>query len=65
MTKTKIKEAILTLQTQAKELGEIYYGVDKDDIYITYNDYSAYKCKLQDIDNLLDSLKFLKQFEYD
>jgi len=65
MTKTKLKEAILTLQTQSKEMEELYFGIDKEDIYITYKDYSAYKCKLQDVDNLLDSLKFLKGFEYD
>ena len=65
MTKTKLKEVFLTLQTQCKELDEIYFGVDKDDIYITYRDYSAYKCKIQDVDNVLDSLKFLSGFEYD
>lgn len=65
MTKTKLKDAMLTIQTQCKELDEIYFGVDKEDIYITYKDYSAYKCKLQDVDNILDSLKFLSGFEYD
>ena len=63
MTKTKLKEAIRAIQNQCKEFDELYIAIDNKNIHIYYGEDDPYKCSLENVDQIIDCLKFLEGFK--